>query len=173
VRRILVPVDGSPRALNAITHLIRAVNRAFSVGVHLVNVQRLVMQGDFALNVAVRLEVRTRLAAAQEVLDQARALLDAAGMPCRATVLFGDPAEAIARYADDHGFDAIVMGTRGASGALRASVASRVVSLTDVPVTLVKSGRQLRARPAFGRLVRTERERATEWAAPFDIRASR
>jgi nucleotide-binding universal stress UspA family protein len=141
--KVLVPIDGSERSLRALSHLIRTVGTT-ALEVHVVNVQRLVMQGDFALNVAVRMEVRARLAAAEQILERARMRLDATGIPFRTSVLFGDPARAIARYATEHGFDAIVMGTRGPStesGVPRGSVASKVVSLTAVPVTLVKSAR--------------------------------
>jgi nucleotide-binding universal stress UspA family protein len=145
VRRLLVPIDasegGRALAFRAIAYLIRSAE-ASSAEVHLISVQRLVMQGDFALDVAVGAECRARAAEAQEVLDRARALLCQAGARCRTAVLFGDPARAIARYAKEHACEAILMGTRGLGsirGLLHRSVAAQVVSLTDVPVTLVKS----------------------------------
>lgn len=150
VRKILHPNDGSASALRALSHLIRSVDGAPSAEVHVVNVQRLVMQGDFALNVAVRTERRARLAAAEGILGRARERLRASGIPCRTTVLFGDPARAIARYAEEHGFDLIVMGTRGLSalnGVLRRSVAASIVGFTDIPVLLVKSARRLATVP--------------------------
>lgn len=152
--KILVPIDGSERSLRALRHLIRTIGAA-AVEVHVVNVQRLVMQGDFALDVAVRMEARARLAAARHVLERARMLLEATAIPFKTTVLFGDPAKAIARYATEHGFDAIVMGTRGPTtvlGVPRGSVASKVVSLTDVPVTLVKAARARLTEPPSGAL---------------------
>lgn len=56
-------------------------------------------------------------------------------------VLIGPVAETIARIALEQNCDGIVMGTRGlgaVAGALLGSVASQVVHLSDVPVTLVK-----------------------------------
>ena len=56
-------------------------------------------------------------------------------------MLIGPVAETIARTALGQNCDGIVMGTRGlgaAAGALLGSVASQVVHLADVPVTLVK-----------------------------------
>jgi nucleotide-binding universal stress UspA family protein len=148
VRKVLIPIDGSRHALQAITHLIGSANVSSVTEVHLVNVQPLVMQGDFTLNVAVGAERRARLAAAREVLDRAQAHLDDTGIRCERSILFGDPAEMIARYARDNGCHAILMGTRGLGslqGLLRGSVATKVVSLADVPVTLVKeaSGQSL------------------------------
>ena len=64
VRRILVPVDGSGRSLRALSHLIRTVG-SDAVEVHVVNVQRLVMQGDFALDIPYLEEGEARQLAAR------------------------------------------------------------------------------------------------------------
>lgn len=74
-------------------------------------------------------------------LREARDLLDAAGVSYQARVEIGPIAETIARFADEHGCDSIVMGTQGRGGLsqlLMGSVASEVVHLSHVPVTLVK-----------------------------------
>jgi nucleotide-binding universal stress UspA family protein len=141
-RKMLVPVDRSERSLGALRHLVDSVDST-AVEVHVVNVQRLSMQADFALNVAAQLEARARLAAAEQVLERARMVLTAKGIPYRTTILFGDPAEAIARYATEHAFDAIVMGTRGpnTTGLPDGFVSLKVLGLTNVPVTLVKGAR--------------------------------
>ena len=52
----------------------------------------------------------------------------------------GRPAEAIVDHAEEHSFDAIVMGSRGRSGVSRVllgSVAGTVVENSSVPVTVV------------------------------------
>ena len=76
-----------------------------------------------------------------DALQSARALLDAAKVNFVPQVLIGPVAETIARIALEQNCDGIVMGTRGlgaVAGALLGSVASQVVHLSDVPVTLVK-----------------------------------
>jgi nucleotide-binding universal stress UspA family protein len=150
-RKVLVPVDGSQRSFEALRHLIDSVGTE-AVEVHAVNVQRLSMQGDFALNVALQLEARARLAGAEQVLERARMVLTAKGIPFKTTVLFGDPAEAIARYATEHDFDAIVMGTRGpnTTGLPDGFVALKVLGLTNVPVTLVKAPTGRYPKPSTG-----------------------
>ena len=53
----------------------------------------------------------------------------------------GDAAETITTYADQKKCDAIFMGTRGlgrVAGLLLGSVATKVLHLTKVPVTLTK-----------------------------------
>lgn len=58
----------------------------------------------------------------------------------RAVTSSGMPAAAIVRYADEHGVDAIVMGTSDCSGVRRAlsgSVSAAVAADAAVPVTVV------------------------------------
>lgn len=141
MHRVLIPVDGSDSAIRAVAHVVDLVNHRASPEVHVVNVQPPIMSGDVGPTVTAEMVHGTRLAAGEEALARARALLDRAGTPYVARILFGAPAETIVRYAEDHRIDAIVMGTRGMSALksfLLGSVAARVVGLAEVPVTLVK-----------------------------------
>jgi nucleotide-binding universal stress UspA family protein len=137
----LIPVDGSDSALRAATHLIGLVYHRAPPEVHLLNVQPPVMSGDVGAAVTAEMVKHTRLAAGEGILQYARGLLDRTGVPYVASVLFGAPAETIVRYVEDHEIDGIFMGTRGMSALksfLLGSVATKVVGLTQVPVTLVK-----------------------------------
>ena len=76
--------------------------------------------------------------------DGAAAVLNKAaeaGIPFVDHVRIGDVAKTIAHFARDHDFDKIVMGTRG-MGAIEnlvmGSISTKVIHLSDVPVTLVK-----------------------------------
>ena len=59
-----------------------------------------------------------------EAADEARKLLDDAGIDYTSHVEFGNPAVAINAYAREHGCQRIVMGSRG-NGALPASWSAR------------------------------------------------
>jgi len=77
----------------------------------------------------------------EKSLVGARELL--AGTSAKATfeVLVGPIAETIVEYAHENQCNHLVMGTRGLgriSGLLLGSVATKVLSLIDLPVTLVK-----------------------------------
>ena len=65
----------------------------------------------------------------------------AAGVNFTTAVLIGDVPKVLANYAEENGCDGIVMGTRG-MGAIGnlvlGSIATKVIHLTKVPVTLVK-----------------------------------
>jgi nucleotide-binding universal stress UspA family protein len=65
----------------------------------------------------------------------------ASGVPYTSEILVGETASLIVSSAEQHGCDGIVMGTRGmgAIGNLvMGSVATKVVHLSRLPVTLVK-----------------------------------
>lgn len=72
--------------------------------------------------------------------DEAERLV---GRPVRSTVVPGDPASEIARYARERPFDAVVVGTHGRRGLQRlviGSVAERVVREAPCTVVVVRRG---------------------------------
>ena len=77
----------------------------------------------------------------EEALKGAVAACVAAGVPFDVRNERGAPAETIDRIAREDKFDHVVMGTRGLGsirGLLVGSVATQVLHLVHVPVTLVK-----------------------------------
>lgn len=78
--------------------------------------------------------------------DRIAELATDAGLDCVTATSFGDPAEEITAYADEHGIDMIVLGTRGHGGFKRAvigSVTDTVVRTATVPVLSVCADSQL------------------------------
>jgi nucleotide-binding universal stress UspA family protein len=140
--RTLIPVDESKDASNAIKYVIRAAQNGSTSEIHLINVQPLVMLGDFVLNEIVQVEKRAQLAVGEQVIERARRLLGKNGIACKAAVRFGRPAITIVQYAREQCIDAIVMGMRSrslVSRLLRRSVAAEVARMADVPVTILKA----------------------------------
>jgi nucleotide-binding universal stress UspA family protein len=140
--RLLVPVDGSPHAERAVQHLIRLAQcREIAPEIHLINVREPVDSWEVRHFLTEEEIGRMQRDEGEEDLRSARALLDAAGLAYDAQVLNGPVAQTIADQAERLHCDAIFMGSHGRghlAGLFLGSVATKVVHLSRVPVTLVK-----------------------------------
>jgi nucleotide-binding universal stress UspA family protein len=139
--KLLVAVDGSASALRAARHVIELARRGIAIEAVLLNVQPPVMSGEVGSVATVDVALAGRAVASAEALATARALFDEASVPATVRAATGDAAEVIAAVAAELACDGIVMGRRGL-GALASlvlgSVSSKMIRLTDIPVTLVK-----------------------------------
>jgi nucleotide-binding universal stress UspA family protein len=141
--RIVVPVDGSAPANRAVGYALLLVAGQPGAEIVLVNVQNLQTLDISDISAVMTVEVDRRLAARQSRTALRKAInlcrKARAAFVTRAEV--ASPAEIIVRVAREVGADQIVMGTRGL-GALGnlflGSVATQVVRLAEIPVTLVK-----------------------------------
>lgn len=143
MRKVLVPVDGSPSAQRAIDYMIEKRARYRDTAefeVHLLNVQH-AFPGDVSMFVDHEEIKQYHHDEGIKCLQSARDALDRAGVPYLYHIGVGDPAEIIAHYAHEKQCDQIIMGTRGHGrviGMLMGSVANKVLHLSDVPVLFVK-----------------------------------
>jgi nucleotide-binding universal stress UspA family protein len=138
---ILLPVDGSESSQRAARHLIYLIKTYTPLTVRVLNVQPPVKAGEISPMVAIEAIEQSRREDGVRDGQAIRALLDEAGIAYTYDVEMGPVAETIARYAKEHDVNAIIMGTRGLSpitNLLMGSIATRVLHLADVPVTLVK-----------------------------------
>lgn len=146
LQKPLIPVDGSAESMRAVEHVV-AQRGPGAAHVHLINVQPPLMAGDVTAFTPVRTVADMRRAAGERALQAARRLLDENDVAHTSEVVFGEPADAIVRYAEERGCTKIVMGTKGRSliaNLLARSVSARVVRRAHVPVTLIKE-RSLRS----------------------------
>ena len=144
LQRIVLAVDGSEGAAQAVRHLIalrQSLLEPRTLDVHLLNVQRPV-SGDVAAFVpgeTLNDHYRER---SEQALAPARGLLTAAGIVPHEHRRVGKPGPTIAEFALEQDCDLIVMGTRGLgthTGALLGSVAQGTAEQQwGVPVLLVK-----------------------------------
>lgn len=141
MKRLLVPVDGSPSALRAAAHAADRARRGEAIDVHLLHVQVPLPVASVELGAADAMLDRYQRAEAEAALAPPQRLLADADLRCERALRAGDVPPAIASYAEEHRCDEIVMGMRG-RGALgrlvMGSVANHVLHLTKVPVTLVR-----------------------------------
>lgn len=139
--KLLVPTDGSESSMRAIDRVIRHADAYKTAAeVHLVNVQP-ALPSAVSSHVPQDALKRHHQEEGTKCLQPAMRKLDAAGVKYTQHILVGDPAETIVRFAKECGCDEILMGTRGHGSTthlLLGSIATKVMHLSDVPVTLVK-----------------------------------
>ena len=138
---ILVPVDGSPSSLNAIKAALDWGKDLSDLSLHVLTVQPPILSGNVSRFVSPQVIKDYYQEEGQKALDAVAPLLEGSSIQKTQSVQVGPVAITIAEYAKTHKADYIIMGTRGlspVSGLLLGSVTTKVLSLVDIPVTLVK-----------------------------------
>lgn len=139
--KVLLPVDGSAHSLRAAQHLVSLLQGCAQHTVLLLNVQEPIDAPEIRSHMPASEIEAMQESRGGDALAEARAVMERAGIVCTPYVVIGPLAETIAEFALAQGCDKIVMGTRGLGalgGALMGSVATQVLHLTELPVTLVK-----------------------------------
>jgi len=141
VMKILIPVDGSNHSDRAVQHLISTLDGCAGREIFLINVQEPITAPELLSHMPANEVEAMQETRGGDALESARALLDRARVNYTAAVLVGPVPETIARYASENACDKIVIGRRGLGAigsAMMGSVTTRLMHLTDLPVTLVK-----------------------------------
>ena len=138
--KILLPVDGSENALEAVRHALSLVSDGLRVSFVLANVQE--PASLYEVVVAHNAEVieQVSAAAAAHSLAPAQALLDAAGVAFETEIGHGDPGHQIVDIAERCGCELIILGARGMEpleGALGLA-ANSVLHHAGMPVMIVR-----------------------------------
>jgi nucleotide-binding universal stress UspA family protein len=139
--KILLPVDGSELALEAVRFAIRMVLAGLKADAVLANVQEPANLYEVLVVHDPELIDRASAEAGLHALRDGQALLDAAGLEYECEVAKGDPAHTIVDISERFGCDLIVMGARGTSSvrsAMMGSVSNEVLHASGVPVMIVK-----------------------------------
>lgn len=141
-KRILLPLDGSAMAEQALPYAIAQAER-FGAELILLRVVELIAPMDALVprEAARRAEERTK-AWTQEYLERVAVGVQERGIPVQMVTVEGHPHTQIVQFAESNQVDLIVICTRGHSGISRwlmGSVADRVVRGAGVPVLLVRA----------------------------------
>lgn len=148
--KILIAVDGSADALQAVQHVLALVQRGLKASLVLANVQEPASLYEMVVvHDADSIEELRRQAGA-DLLAPAEALLQAADLAYEVEVAGGDPQHVLLELAENYGCHAIVLGARGEMGSDFAStgfgvatslgsVAQAVLAHSPVPVTVVRA----------------------------------
>ena len=139
--RIFVPIDGSGCAGRALAHALDMAKRAGG-SIHVAHAhEEPVLYGEIAVYVPREKMQKLQRERSEAVLAGAESILKSAGVPYEKEILVGPVAQVLAERARELGCDAIVMGSHGLTalgGMLMGSIATKVVHLSKIPVTLVK-----------------------------------
>ena len=139
--KILVPVDGSAHALDAVRHALRLRQEGLNATFVLATVQEPTYLYEMVLAPDADVLERVSGAVGSRALAGAEALLDAAGVAFEREIGSGETVPALIEMAERHGCDAIIVGARGL-GALRSalmvSVSQGILQASRLPVTVVK-----------------------------------
>ena len=142
MRKLLVPIDSSDSSSRALQHAIDLARHSGPIELHLVYAHEPpVIYGEVAIYTSEAKAKEAQRLHSEDILNPAVAKVQAAGVPCKSEILIGNVPKAIVQYAEEKGCDAIVMGTRGMGAVgnlVMGSVATKVIHLTKLPVTLVK-----------------------------------
>jgi nucleotide-binding universal stress UspA family protein len=138
---VLVPLDGSPLADEALVHALET----FDCRVTVLNVVTPVDTGMSEGGVLGADDDREEMASdrAETIIERGKRRASEAGRTVERAVETGDPAETILSYAEDNDIDHIVMGSHGKDGSdlvrrLLGTVATAVVTEAPVTVTVVR-----------------------------------
>ena len=138
---VLVPLDGSPLADDALEHALATYECPITV----LNVVTPLDAGMSEGGVLAADDQRqaAALERAEQLVERTRKRAEARGRTVETAVEAGDPADAILSYVDDHGIDHVVMGGHGGERGriarrLLGTVATAVVGEATVTVTVVR-----------------------------------
>lgn len=138
---ILLPVDGSELALDAVHHALDLLREGLRANFVLANVQEPTYLYEIVLAPDVALLEAASFDAAVHALAGAEALLQGAGARYEREIAHGNPGKTLLEIAERFACDAIIIGSRGAGSlrsALLGTVSQTVLQEATVPVTVVK-----------------------------------
>ena len=139
-KRIVVPLDGSPLAEQALPHAVAQASQ-FGADLILLKVLAPLPEAVFSAPAAVLAAEKMSAELAHDYLEDVAAGIREQGVAVQVAGIEGEPYVEIIRFTEEQGADMIVLSTRGHSGFSRwlmGSVADRVVRGATVPVLLVQ-----------------------------------
>ena len=140
-KSILLPLDGSPLAENALPHAI-AIAERFQAELVLLRVLIPLPRGQTTKEAALLRAEKETAGFVREYMERIAVSVQERGITVQLIVIGGRPHTEIIQYAESNHIDLIVMCTRGESGLSRwliGSVSDRVMRGANVPVLMVRA----------------------------------
>jgi nucleotide-binding universal stress UspA family protein len=137
MKKILVPIDGSEWSTRALLKA-RELAEAFQAEVTILTVIDSIRYLDMDYKFDV---VRDGIDLSKKLLEQSKSMFDGYAGKVETAHTTGDVAEEVIRFAENGGFDLIVMGSRGLgifSRTILGSVSHKVLQHAKMTVMIVK-----------------------------------
>lgn len=140
--KIIVAYDGSAAADKALETAVELAKLNRDIRIEALHVAKfpIMIIGEAYISVTPDIQLKFQ-EEAENIVNRARAKLEASGVTHSVQMLEGEPASMIAEYARKNKFDLILIGSRGMSGLKElflGSVSHNVVQHSQVPVLVVK-----------------------------------
>lgn len=148
--KLLVPIDGSDLALQALQHAIALARAGLHVELVLANVQEPASVYELVTLHDAEALAQVTQAAGEDLLAPAVQAAEAAGLPHVASVAVGDVVPMLLELLEQYGCEAVVMGSHG-KGLVRSVLGSSshgMLERSPVPVTFVKPPPEPEQNPA-------------------------
>lgn len=152
--KVLLPVDGSDAALEAVHHALALVRDGLRASFVLANVQEPATLYEIVRAHDAEVIEHVSSAAGAHALEAAQALLHAAGIEFESEIGSGDPGHTLVEIVEGFGCELVIMGARGVGASESAggggtfvlgvaalgAVALAMLQDCAVPVVIVKHG---------------------------------
>ncbi|MCG8400035.1 MAG: universal stress protein [Firmicutes bacterium] len=140
--KILLPVDGSANSMRAIEHTLNIAKKHSEAKVTLLTVACMHVFRTYDYNLVNLENLHEKcISSWRPVLEEAQKMFVDAGLQVESVIVNGDPADVISQYAEENQMDRLIMGSRGLGGfkgLILGSVAYKVLSKVNIPVTIIK-----------------------------------
>lgn len=142
IHKLLVPFDSSDSATRALQYAIRLAKENGAMELVIVHAHEPpIVYGEISVYMTEEKASQLLRQHSEDVLRSAIEMASKAGVSFVSEILTGDIPKSIVECAERHECDGIVMGTRGMSAIgnlVMGSIATKVIHVTTLPVTLVK-----------------------------------
>lgn len=141
VEHVLLPMDDSNQARDALEHVLTEHANARVTVLHVIDPARATYGAQAGIPPSSEEWFEGEEARAEELFDEVRERARETGVEVTTATEVGQPSRAIVEYVDEHDVDHVVIGSHGRKGLSRVllgSVAELVVRRSPVPVTVVR-----------------------------------
>jgi len=141
MHKLLIAVDGSELALDAVHHALGLIAQGLRADLVLANVQEPATLYEMVVVHDPKALREVSASAGAHLLAPAEALVTQAGVTFESVVETGDPVNTLLDIAQRYDCDGVVVGARGVGnlrGTLMGSVSQKMVQTSTLPVTVVK-----------------------------------